>query len=814
VRGPEVTRVDAEQDVDPRDDELPGGDSASPAPTFLARGQTIGRYVIVECLGVGGMGIVYSAWDPKLDRKLAIKLVRVKPGASGGTRGRNRLLREAQALARVRHPNVITVHDVGAHEGRVFVAMEFVEGITLQQWLERRPERPYRELLDIFLQAGRGLAAAHRAGIVHRDFKPENVMIGSDGRVLVLDFGIARGPWASDDEPSGVGEQDTSVEDLGPSERVEDGMTRPGGVVGTPGYMSPEQRRRRPLDGRSDQFSFCVALWEALAGERPFGEGPPAKLLARIRLAQIRPMRRKDVPRTTLAALRRGLAWHRNDRFASMEGLLEALNPRGKPRSRAPLWLSLAAACTASLCAVVLGVQHFASEPAPTPSCALEHERVDALWSPARAQHIAALLEREGESGPTWLRARERIEAWTRRWLTQRAQACRAQLEHALSDELHDLRVACLERQLDRFALLIDELERPSPRPELRRIDHVIALVAALPEPERCSDDEGLREAMREPDSASARERLAALRHEAARLTIALELGELELESARQLADSAAALGHPPFEAEATLLLAEFLVLAGADEAETVLLAALRQAAAANELELEAEALQRLAAWLVQRGQLDEAERWLQLGEGLVDALTHAPALRVELLRTRAAIALARHDLAAAADALEHARTLLDGDDPRLQLPGVLAELAAVLQQRGEPDRALALQRRALALLTHQLGDRHPRVAGQRRNLALALVEVGDHDTALQELERALVLEQVSHGAGPGSARLRADMAGLHARLGRCTSARDQLDAAITELASDGPAQRELVELRATICSEGAPLAETPAPPE
>ena len=330
MSGPEVTRADAEQDVDPPDDDLPGCEPASPAPTFLARGQTIGRYVIVECLGVGGMGVVYSAWDPKLDRKLAIKLVRVKQGASGGTRGRNRLLREAQALARVRHPNVITVHDVGAHEGRVFVAMEFVEGITLQQWLERRPERPYRELLDIFLQAGRGLAAAHRAGIVHRDFKPENVMIGSDGRVLVLDFGIARGPWASDDEPSGVGEQDTSVEDLGPSERVEDGMTRPGGVVGTPGYMSPEQRRRRPLDGRSDQFSFCVALWEALAGEHPFTGGT-----ARARYESILagPCIVPRVPRAIVRALSRGLSPEPADRFPSLDTLLDLL-AKPMPRRR------------------------------------------------------------------------------------------------------------------------------------------------------------------------------------------------------------------------------------------------------------------------------------------------------------------------------------------------------------------------------------------------------------------------------------------------------------------------------------------------
>ncbi len=399
--------------VDPVDEDDVDGDGSQLAEAgWLRRGSTINRYVIVECLGVGGMGIVYSAWDPKLDRKLAIKLVRARMGASGATRGRNRLMREAQALACVRHPNVVTVHDVGTHEGRVFVAMEFIEGTTLQQWLEQRQGRPFGDLLDVFLQAGRGLAAAHRAGLVHRDFKPENVMIGNDGRVVVLDFGIARGstlvgetvtkvedeaPEANDQGPAEV------VDRLGPSELVEDGMTRPGAIVGTPSYMSPEQRRRRPLDRRSDQFSYCVALWEALSGERPFGEGGPQKLLARMRVGQFRPMRRSGVPRRVIRALHRGLAWDRDDRFPTMEALLEALNPRTQGPARSRLLLAGASlAILATLAGVLVG-----SVSQPEPSSADPHQKIGEELDDALVE-LERVRERDAELSPA---QRARLDA-------------------------------------------------------------------------------------------------------------------------------------------------------------------------------------------------------------------------------------------------------------------------------------------------------------------------------------------------------------------------------------------------------------------
>ncbi len=231
-----------------------------PSAEALERGAAVGRYVILDRIGAGGMGVVYAAYDPELDRRVALKLLRTDRFAAPG---HLRLLREAKALARLTHPNVVAVHDAGTFGDQVFVAMELVEGETLRQWLEAGA-RSWREVLDRLLAAGRGLAAAHAAGLVHRDFKPENVLLGRDGRVRVVDFGLAKALADAAEEPAAP---DSGGELASP-------LTEWGAVLGTPAYMAPEQIRGIAADARSDQFSFCVALYEALYGERPFGKGP------------------------------------------------------------------------------------------------------------------------------------------------------------------------------------------------------------------------------------------------------------------------------------------------------------------------------------------------------------------------------------------------------------------------------------------------------------------------------------------------------------------------------------------------------------
>lgn len=265
--------------------------------TELPAGTIIGRYMIVEPLGSGGLGDVYTAYDPELDRRLAIKLLRPTPGGtgdSGAGSGSDRLQREAKAMARLAHPNVVAVHDVGRAGDDVFIAMERVEGLTLSQWI-RAETRPWTVIRDVFLGAGRGLAAAHDAGIVHRDFKPANVIVSADGRPRVLDFGLARAVEV--DDRSGLMRLPRTQLPVGPgTSSLDDPITLPGTVMGTPQYMAPEQFEGSEHSGAaSDQFSFCVALWFALYGRRPFSGDDVAGIIAAARAGRITEPDRKSV---------------------------------------------------------------------------------------------------------------------------------------------------------------------------------------------------------------------------------------------------------------------------------------------------------------------------------------------------------------------------------------------------------------------------------------------------------------------------------------------------------------------------------------
>jgi hypothetical protein len=302
----------------------------------LRAGEVLGRYVISGVLGSGGMGVVYAAEDPRLGRRVALKLLHPSL-AEASEEQQQRLLREAQAMARLSHPNVLPVFDLGTEGRQVFLAMELIEGPTLAAWLRQR-ERPWREILGLFLEAGRGLAAAHQAGLVHRDFKPANVLVGADGRPRVTDFGLVRVGATSDE---GLPQA--------PPRSGEATLTQTGTVAGTPAYMSPEQLAGRPVDARGDQFSFCVALYEALHGVRPFTADAPPEHRWTLR----RPERSPRLPGYVRAALARGLALDPLERFPSMAALLEALTRPPMPRRR---WVALGLAGSLALAGMGVGI--------------------------------------------------------------------------------------------------------------------------------------------------------------------------------------------------------------------------------------------------------------------------------------------------------------------------------------------------------------------------------------------------------------------------------------------------------------------------
>ena len=345
---------------------------------------TIGRFRVLRPLGAGGMSVVYAAYDEKLDRRIALKLLR------GGETpdSQPRLLREAQAMARLAHPNVVAVHEVGTWNDQVYVAMEFVKGRDLRTWLAEAPQH-HADVVEVFTAAGRGLAAAHHAGIVHRDFKPANVLLGDDGRVRVVDFGLAR--TGNEQLP------DLSHTRLpAPITSLTTSLTMTGALVGTPAYMSPEQHAGRLADARSDQFSFCVALWEGLYGVTPFAGQTLTALAEEVVAGRIAPVPEdSNVPAWLRRVLLRGLAVDPAARWPSMDDLLDELARDPEKLRRARLRIGLVAA---GIIAVFLGLAWLAREQADLArlaqraEAAAEHQRNVAEQSQADAEAQRDLL--------------------------------------------------------------------------------------------------------------------------------------------------------------------------------------------------------------------------------------------------------------------------------------------------------------------------------------------------------------------------------------------------------------------------------------
>jgi predicted Ser/Thr protein kinase len=283
----------------------------------------VGRYRLGRKLGSGGMSVVYAAWDEKLDREVAIKLLRGDYTTAPGWA--QRLRREALAMARLGHVNIAHVYEVGEHDGHPFIAMELIRGATLRQWLDER-ERSVPEIIAMYIQAARGLAAAHAAGLVHRDFKPDNVIVDEHGWARILDFGVVLAANERQPEPSDS-----------PADAASDGHTRAGTIVGTPGYMAPEQMSAGQVDGRADQFAICVALFEALHGRRPFPGNSITQLSNSMRGRAAPPVVVADdkVPEAAAAVLARGLHPDPDARFPTMDAFIDALIDAQQHRERA-----------------------------------------------------------------------------------------------------------------------------------------------------------------------------------------------------------------------------------------------------------------------------------------------------------------------------------------------------------------------------------------------------------------------------------------------------------------------------------------------
>jgi hypothetical protein len=504
------------------------GSTAASATTgddaALTRGDLVGRYIVLSRLGSGAMGVVYAAHDPDLDRKVALKLLQVARAGTDGTSGRTRLLREAQALARLSHPNVVAVHDVGEHRGNVWLAMELVEGLTLDAWLRDGSHGP-REVLAILVQAGEGLAAAHAAALVHRDVKPENVLVASDGRARIADFGLAR--LADDDAPiDGISDTRASMA----LERLSARVTQAGSFVGTPAFAAPEQLHGGRTDEKADQFSFCVTAWQALYGERPFAGTTLVELAANVLAGRLRPPAAgRGVPRWVQRALERGLAVDPERRWPSVAALLGSL-ARGRARARR-IRTTAAAVVVAGILGLAFAGQGW-RERARAAACQAEGDRIAEVWNATRRGELErAFAGSEVVYAPrSFERAAEWIDDRARRWSDVSRRVC------ASDPRIAGLGRECLGEQRDQIEALIDALAVA----DAAAVRRAVAAAADLPAPELCEDATRLTRSVRPIDPA-AREQAREIRRTLSRAVARQSAGAFEAglaEARRALADA------------------------------------------------------------------------------------------------------------------------------------------------------------------------------------------------------------------------------------------------------------------------------------
>ncbi|MCX4244190.1 serine/threonine-protein kinase [Paraliomyxa miuraensis] len=757
----------------PYDDEPSGDPTLTGAPrtgsldsgsrthdSGIRPGGQVGRFHVLERIGAGGMGQVHAAYDPNLDRKIALKVLHEERDAKDDPR----LVREAQALARLSHPNVVAVHDVGTHDGRLFVAMEFVEGVTLREWLQRHPppgsaER-LGEVLELLVQAGEGLAAAHRAGLVHRDFKPSNVLIGADGRVRVVDFGVVR----VDEPRGGKGRRHLEVvRDEEPSPPPEGNLldlvsdaplTRPGALVGTPAYMAPEQLLSLAANAACDQFGFCVTAWEMIFGGRPFtGKTIPA-LLESIRKGQVTRSFEVECPDEIEKALRKGLAFAPKGRHRSMDALLGVLQ-RAQARMRGeavpPLaskrWLWLGAmGLTGTVGAATLVLAQDDSQ-----LCTGAASHLVGAWDDAtKAELEQAFLRTEAGFAPeAWGRFERELDGYAEAWIAGHRDACEAaRVRGEQSTELMDLRMACLDARRRSLAALTEVYAEP----DAEMLVHSDEAIAALEPIAACADLEHVRhrgelpkdgEAATQAEAILARVARSVALEGAGRYAEALELASEAVEDANRLGSDA--------------VLARALVQRGKvhvherqgeparENLEQAYLLAKR--ADLPEVAFEsARSLIQVDGILLMR--FGEGRWWAKVGlfegEHVVDE--RKARLHVDLgalLRSEGRFVEAEESYERAVDLL---RRSVGAE--HLAYASALQALGELRAVKGGPDRALPLLREAMEIAELNLGAAHPSMGRFHTSVAEGFRLQGDLDQALEHARQAVELAEEAFGTG------------------------------------------------------------------
>jgi tetratricopeptide (TPR) repeat protein len=661
-------------------------------------GGALDRYVFVGVLGSGAGGLVYRAYDPKLQREIALKRVRSE------TTDVERLLAESRAMARLAHPNVVSVYDAEVVDDGVFIAMEYVPGQTLARWLAE-DRRGWREISAVFQDAGAALAAAHDAGIVHRDFKPSNVLVGTDGRVRVTDFGLA---CAWDPELAA-----SSSDHAG----------------GTPLYMAPEQFAGAAADPRTDQYSFCVALYEALCGERPFAArdvrslrsqkqaGPPAVLAPTQRVsARVR------------RAVLRGLSPSPADRWPSMRRLLGELRPRS--RLTGP---GLVAGAAALVVAAAVGHGWIVHRPASTLALCEDTQRsFDTTWSRDTLPALTARFGRvdDERARRDWPRIASTLSAYAADWQRFHDEVCgRDDMDRTRASE----RLLCLERRRNGFHAMLESLADPDRSALPRALDPGLH----LPDVGTCSAEADRALSAPGPTDEATFQRL---RNRLARAEAIQIAGETDaaIAAIREVVEASRELGHDPFVALGLLALGRAQRTHDVEAAERSLRDAFHVALRAGDGAVAAEsaiAIAELAPWLREPG---HPEDWLGHARALVERGGIPRSVEATLLRAEATRSNQLGDFDEAADRYERALAILEeiGGETAPELGDVYLGLAALPGERETASDATSLHR-ARAIYAASYGDDHWLVGVAELAIGAYLNRTGDADESREALARA-----------------------------------------------------------------------------
>lgn len=715
---------------------LPLGEEESVGNEALRAGAVFGRFLIIERVGGGGVGEVFAAYDPDLDRRVALKVLLQEGSARSGTGSASEagqgLLREAKAAAQLTHPHVVTVYEVGEACDRAFIAMELVEGTDLGAWIDARETVDWRSALELMIQAGEGLAAAHVRGTIHRDFKPANVLVGTDGRARVGDFGLA----TFDASTSSI-----KLESEADAREVQSMQTQAGRLIGTPYFMAPELFDGAPHSIESDVYAYCVTLYEAVFGARPFAAGSLLELqVAKRKTDDVLP-REGEAPSALRQAIARGLAIDPADRWNSMEPLLATLRAC-LVRRRNPLWWVVGAGSVVAATAA-LAVPSRTEDP-----CSGGDVRASAVWSAKRRATVSEALASNAAARTSKDEVLAALDGFVGDWAGEYRGVCESARRGERSDQSLDGAMACLERdvvEFETFTTLLADADA----------DALLAApsgVSLLSDPGACGRPGRLDGP--DPPSSAISDEVQTIDADVSRVRGLVAAGAFAtaLELARDAEGRADALEYAPLRARATYWLGRALheldtPTAAADALERALWTAHRS----GELEVPAMAALALAELAV--GGLDrpdDARRFIAYADAEIDR-RELIALRPDLERTRAMLFRLERKDDAVIEAHERALALLDDASP-LRRADHLSTYAADLGRLGRIPRAIELLNESVEILEREVGASHPLYAESLGRLGLAYRIRGDLERAESLSKRALEIQ--IQARGPEHARV------------------------------------------------------------